>query len=94
MLTVDPQILRNVANNVRSRNSDFTNQKNKIVNISEQLRQVWVGDDANKYFTASTEQINYLNQLITTINEVASFLDSVASRYEQAKIDNANAIRF
>lgn len=82
----------NVGNQVTSRGGDFNDLLNKIKTINGELQTYWEGTDATKYSNAVLQQVEYMQKLSNTINEIGGFLVKVGNAYREASERNSSAI--
>ena len=84
--------LINVGNQVSEKGSDFQELLEKIRSVNTELQSYWEGQDAAKYSTAITSQLENMQKLANTINEIGPFLVKVGNAYNEASEKNANGV--
>ncbi len=91
-LNINYEETRRIGNQLIAKAEEYSNLINNVKNTNSEIANYWTGVDAEKYFQAVSTQEAYMRQLATVIAEIGSYLIKVSNAYEEASINNANAI--
>lgn len=86
-LYVDPQLVRNVAEEIRKENETFRSYIEQLSGENQSLKQYWVGANASGFANNVEKQVETLEGLKNTFDEIGAALDQVATGFEQLEQD-------
>jgi len=91
-LRVDYAATAAVGQQVTTQGGEFQTLLGNIRRVNGELAGAWDGADAQKYLGAVDQQMQVMDQLNTTINEIGEFLVRIAEAYRAASEANQAAI--
>lgn len=77
--------LRKTAEVLRAQNAKLTNEINDLSSQEEAMSAYYEGDARQKFKAAVKQDVQKINQFISTITEYAAALDIAAAEYDKAE---------
>ena len=93
LLNINYNELEEVSSNILLKGSEFSYLLNVMKNYNSKLQQVWEGTDSIVYTEKLTEQLEQMQKLSESINEIGLFLKKVSFAYKDTQEQIANTIR-
>lgn len=90
----EDESVRTVANNLKAQIEEFNTLLNSIKAENNTLAEIWKGDDIKKYTDAVAVQMNSLQEIKNTFDNITVFLDKAVSTVSQTREENASQINF
>lgn len=82
-LMIDTGMVRQLAQEIRDQNQTFKGYVDSLGVEKDNLGNAWHGENATSYRAAISQQIERLNQLSNTFNEIGGALDEIATGFDR-----------
>ena len=92
-LAIDYAKTRQLGNDILGKGTAFSEVLSKIISENENLKKYWKGQDADKYTSAVSNEIESMRILNKAIDEMGQFLIEAANAYEKVNETNQSGIR-